>query len=132
MILAQRLERPAAVGADGRVRLMNLNVARQVGREGARGRRGRGSGAGTGWLDPRLGFGRAGFQRFQLEFELSEERPRAFRPTPELPAAQLGDPEFQVGDFGLLTRDFHPLAGDQRLELGMSSGRSSVAIMRPV
>jgi len=34
-VLTQHLESPAAVRADGRIRLMKLNLARQVGWEGA-------------------------------------------------------------------------------------------------
>lgn len=92
-VLAQGLERAAAVGADQSVRLMNPHLARQVGRERARNRRGLGGGAGVGRLDSGSAFGHADFQLFQLQFELVEEPIRSLRPAAKLMAAEFGDPE---------------------------------------
>lgn len=109
MILAQRLERAAAVGADSYLRMMDVNVARQVRRECARFRLG-------GWRCHRFqahcSFRLARFQVFQLQFDLVEEVIRPLRALPVLLAAQLGDPELEVRDFRLAGRPWPP-AGRQ-------------------
>jgi len=47
-----------------------------------------------------------------LQFELVEEPIRSLRPAAKLVAAEFGDPELQMDNFGLLTRDFGSLASD--------------------
>jgi len=61
----------------------------------------------------------AGFQFFQVQFELIEQRPRSLRAMPELLAAKFGDPQLEMGDFRLL-------AGKYRFQ---RRGRGSVSAM---
>jgi len=79
-----------------------MDLARQVGRQRAGGRFGRSR---PGRLQPHRPFGRADLQLLQVQFELAEEVVRALRAPAKLLAAQLGDPQLEMGDFRLLAGD---------------------------